>query len=158
MKKIRCRLKDLMAKQNPPLSQYQLAKETELSVNAIGRLYKGEFERIDCKTAETLCNYFGCDLCELFSFEADSSQRVTGDEIRKQYAAGERDFSRIDLTKANLSGIKLTEVVLTAAILKDASLSNADLSQANLDNADLREAKLKGADPEYSNPKRGKAQ
>jgi putative transcriptional regulator len=103
MKKIRCRLKDLMAKQNPPLSQYQLAKETDISVNAIGRLYKGEFERIDCKTAETLCNYFGCDLCELFSFEAESSQRVTGNEFgssmqqEREISLGSTSLKRISV-------------------------------------------------------------
>jgi putative transcriptional regulator len=111
MKKIRCKLKDLMEKRE--LSQYQLAKETGLSINAIGRLYKQEFDRIDCNTAEVLCNYFGCDLCELFPLEADSSQRMKEDELRERYAAGERNFTGVDLSRANLNGVSLTGSNLT---------------------------------------------
>ncbi|MBN3923760.1 pentapeptide repeat-containing protein, partial [Nostoc sp. NMS4] len=47
------------------------------------------------------------------------------DELLKRYAAGERDFSGVDLSRANLYGIDLSS----------ANLSRANISHANLGDA-----------------------
>jgi transcriptional regulator with XRE-family HTH domain len=53
-----CRLKDLIDERN--LTQLKVAQETNLSPTIIGGLYRNPaVRRIDCKTAETLLNYFG---------------------------------------------------------------------------------------------------
>ena len=48
------------------LSQMALAAATELAIGTVGALCRNQFTRIDCETALVLCNYFNCDLCELF--------------------------------------------------------------------------------------------
>jgi uncharacterized protein YjbI with pentapeptide repeats len=73
-----------------------------------------------------------------------------------QYAAGERAFTKIDLSETDLSGINLTladlqDALLIWANLQDASLyhvnlSGAKLRHANLNGAKLRSANLQGAD------------
>lgn len=61
---ITCRLREMMAEKK--LKQFEVAIATKLSPTIIGNLYHNQFRRIDCKTAEKLCNYFGCELGELF--------------------------------------------------------------------------------------------
>lgn len=61
-----CRLAVLMAEKDPRLTQRQLSRDTRLSVTTINRLHNNEFERVDLATVNTLCNYFGCDVGELF--------------------------------------------------------------------------------------------
>lgn len=68
-KVIRCNLQRMMDEQG--LSQMALAKETELAVGTIGNLSRNQFTRIDCETALVLCDYFNCDLCELFEMVSD---------------------------------------------------------------------------------------
>jgi hypothetical protein len=72
------------------------------------------------------------------------------------YAAGERDFSSIDLVRTNLVGINLSETNLSRANLSEtyldyANLSNADLSDADLSDADLIGANLIGANLSSAN-------
>ena len=84
------------------------------------------------------------------------------EELLKHYAAGERDFSEIDLMgksliainlsganlyraklyETNLSGASLNGVNLHGAALSRSDLSNADLTNTDLTNADLSEACL----------------
>lgn len=52
---------------------------------------------------------------------------MTAEELLERYAAGERDFRGVDLTKARLA---------------DVDLSNADFSSARLDGADLSGSRL----------------
>ncbi len=59
-----CRLRKLMYDRE--LKQFEVAVATKLSPTIIGNLYHNQFQRIDCKTAETLCRYFGCQLGDLF--------------------------------------------------------------------------------------------
>lgn len=61
-----CRLAVLMAEKDPRLTQRRLSRETRLSVTTVNRLHNNDFERIDTATVNTLCNYFGCDVGELF--------------------------------------------------------------------------------------------
>jgi len=80
-------------------------------------------------------------------------------DLVRQYAAGEREFSGIDLPGAdlrgsllgliqlqgaNLKGANLLGAYLRGANLKEINLSGADLSGANLRDADLSGADLVG--------------
>jgi uncharacterized protein YjbI with pentapeptide repeats len=75
---------------------------------------------------------------------------MTAEELLQRYAAGERDFSRVDLSGARLRdtelpGINLSEANLFGAKLDRASLSGANFSGANLGSAWLEGANLSGA-------------
>jgi uncharacterized protein YjbI with pentapeptide repeats len=83
---------------------------------------------------------------------------MTIDRISKflaDYAAGERDFRGVDLSRADLAGINLARanlagaslccVNLIGANLAGVNLSGADLEGANLDGASLWDANLEGA-------------
>ncbi|MGB3207880.1 MAG: helix-turn-helix transcriptional regulator [Crinalium sp.] len=62
-----CKLKDLMEERG--LNQAQVARATKLSPTIIGNLYRNNFKRIDCDTAQTLKNFFACKtMNELFDF------------------------------------------------------------------------------------------
>ncbi|MGB3636032.1 MAG: pentapeptide repeat-containing protein [Rivularia sp. (in: cyanobacteria)] len=87
--------------------------------------------------------------------EASHGEIVSGEEFWERYEEGERDFTGINLTGANLSGAYLIQANLCGAYLENTDLSNtylssadlrgADLSNANLENACLEDAKLAGA-------------
>lgn len=62
-----------------------------------------------------------------------------------QYAAGEREFIKIDLSETDLSGINLTLADLQDALLIWANLQDASLYHVNLSGAKLRHANLNGA-------------
>ena len=80
---------------------------------------------------------------------------MKAEDVLKQYAAGSREFSALDLREinlggANLSGADLSGADLSVANLAGANLSHADLSQTNLsvtklNGANLSNAKLNGA-------------
>ena len=59
-----CKLSNFMEKEG--LTQLKVAADTGLSPTIIGRLYNNQFKRIDCATAEKLCNYFSCEFGDLF--------------------------------------------------------------------------------------------
>lgn len=61
-----CRLAVLMAEKYPPLTQKQLAKDTKLSPTTVNQLFQNRFRRVDVTTVETLCNYFGKEVGDLF--------------------------------------------------------------------------------------------
>lgn len=61
-----CRLAVLMAEKDPLLSQRQLAKDTGLSPTTVHKLFTNKFERVDANTIETLCDYFGKEIGDLF--------------------------------------------------------------------------------------------
>jgi uncharacterized protein YjbI with pentapeptide repeats len=104
--------------------------------------------------------------------EMDSEQKTKAvRDFLSRYAAGERDFSNIDLSETDLSGVNLTlanlhNAKLTWANLKGANLYHIDLSQAklryanlsgsmlrssNLQGTDFLNANLSGADLSWSN-------
>jgi putative transcriptional regulator len=71
-RKVYCRLRILMASQEPVVNQKQLAASTGLSPTTINQLFNNSFKRIDVGTVETLCDYFRCDLSDLLVLrEAD---------------------------------------------------------------------------------------
>ena len=72
-----CRMREMMAEKQ--LKQFEVAIGTKLSPTIIGHLYHNQFRRIDCKTAEKLCHFFGCEFGELFKLidppEESSAER-----------------------------------------------------------------------------------
>jgi len=71
-------------------------------------------------------------------------------ELLNQYAAGKRDFTRIelsvvDLRSANLKGADLSYAELGKADLSGANLRGVDLGYANLNEANLSGTNLRGA-------------
>jgi len=83
------------------------------------------------------------------------------DELKRRYAAGDRNFANanlrcaelnnLNLSGANLGWAKLTLADLSGANLSGADLTGADLSKANLSEADLRGANLSLADLREAN-------
>ena len=66
MRTMYCRLAVLMAEKDPQLSQRKLSQATSLSTNTISKLFTNKFDRVDKGTIDNLCNYFGCDVGDLF--------------------------------------------------------------------------------------------
>ena len=66
---MKCRLRILMAEKDPPLSQKLLALETGLSPTTVNQLYGNKFKLVAVSTVETLCEYFGVGIGDLFSME-----------------------------------------------------------------------------------------
>jgi len=63
-----CQLAVLMAQRDQRLSQRQLALQLGLSVTTINKLYNGRplTARIEPNTVEKICDYFGCEISDLF--------------------------------------------------------------------------------------------
>ena len=66
-----CNLAILMAQQDTKLSQRQLAKDTNLSLSTINKLYHGRPLRsvIHPETVQKICEYFSCDIGDLFTMK-----------------------------------------------------------------------------------------
>ncbi|MDF5714825.1 MAG: helix-turn-helix transcriptional regulator [Rhizonema sp. NSF051] len=62
--KIRCRLQDLLEAQQ--LTRSALSQETGLTSAAIRGLCENTAKRYDADTIAVLCDFFGCDVGELF--------------------------------------------------------------------------------------------
>jgi uncharacterized protein YjbI with pentapeptide repeats len=71
---------------------------------------------------------------------------MTAEELLQCYAAGERDFSGVDLSYANLAGADLRDINLSDACLAGINLRGAILERANLRNAGLGDSDLAGID------------
>lgn len=119
---------------------------------------KYKFDEVAVNTAASLVGGSWCHS----GAQSTVLSRLSVDELKRRYAAGERNFvnanlrcaalnnlnlsganlSWAKLSLANLSQINLSGADLTAACLSDANLSGADLSGANLSLADLRGANL----------------
>jgi putative transcriptional regulator len=74
MRKMNCRLASLIDAYNLKISekgsgarltQRNLSLETGLAATTLNRLYRNDFDRIDVRTVETLCNFFGCNVGDL---------------------------------------------------------------------------------------------
>ncbi|MEM9451837.1 MAG: helix-turn-helix transcriptional regulator [Cyanobacteria bacterium P01_E01_bin.6] len=66
-----CQLAVLMARKDQKLSQRELARELGCSVTTVNKLYNGRplRSRIDPETVERLCDYFQCEISDLFLME-----------------------------------------------------------------------------------------
>lgn len=69
---------------------------------------------------------------------------MTAEELLQRYAAGERDFSAIDLVGVSLARTNLNSINLTNANLIDVDLTEAKLVGADLTNARLTNVILTG--------------
>jgi len=76
---------------------------------------------------------------------------MNAEEILKQYATGERNFTAVNLTEVNLSGANLSKANLSRANLSVANLSGSNFSEANLSKAKLNVTKLSGANLSKAN-------
>jgi uncharacterized protein YjbI with pentapeptide repeats len=92
-----------------------------------------------------------CDKSETI-FPSQPLESVISEEKSKavkdflaRYAAGERDFAKIQLNEENLSGVNLTLANLHGAELIWANLSEANLYHIDFSGAKLRQANLSGA-------------
>ncbi len=75
---------------------------------------------------------------------------MTAEELLRRYAAGERDFTGVDLSESKLSFANLRNIILKDAylgyvVMDDTDLSFADLSGANMEGISLGESILQGA-------------
>ncbi|PSF35823.1 hypothetical protein C7H19_15480 [Aphanothece hegewaldii CCALA 016] len=61
---IRCRLQEWIDEADENYST--IAQAVGISVGAVRRLAKNQFERVDCSTWETICDYFKKPLGDLF--------------------------------------------------------------------------------------------
>ena len=69
-----CRLRVLMAEQDPPLTQTDLVQRLKLGSHTVSKLYNSTFRRVDAETVEKLCDFFECGIQELFELR-DSAAR-----------------------------------------------------------------------------------
>ncbi|MEH1870544.1 pentapeptide repeat-containing protein [Nostoc sp.] len=80
------------------------------------------------------------------------SRSIDVEELLQLYAAGERDFSFIniegsdELYRANLSGINLSNSSVGEIFMEESNLSGANLKGAQLGQTCLRNTNLRGAD------------
>jgi putative transcriptional regulator len=66
---IRCTLWKLMGERK--MNVAELARETGLPRSTIDGLYKDEARRVDLMAVDTLCEYFGCEISDLFERTAN---------------------------------------------------------------------------------------
>ena len=79
--------------------------------------------------------------------EVNSQQSInSAATFVESYAAGKRDFSKAELSNADLQSINLKGSDLSYADLSEANLSGANLRGTDLSFADLSQANLKDAD------------
>jgi uncharacterized protein YjbI with pentapeptide repeats len=71
---------------------------------------------------------------------------MTAEELLQRYAAGERDFSGVDLENISLRGANLSEIDLSNACLVKVDLTRANLTNANLSGVSFTQVSLFGAD------------
>ncbi len=72
-------------------------------------------------------------------------------ELKERYAAGERDFAGVDLSRLSMISIDLSGADFSNANLHRANLGNANLSNTNLSNANLKFINLNGANLSNTN-------
>ena len=77
--------------------------------------------------------------------------RLSANDFLRRYKAGERCFSKVDLTGENLEGIYIIGVDLKGAILRKTNLSHGAILSSDLTGADLSEANLSYASLVCSN-------
>ncbi len=66
------------------LDQKTLAAETGLSPTTVGKVYRGQFNRIDNHTVKTLCMYFGLKtISELIDIQWEKDD-VEGVQVQSQ--------------------------------------------------------------------------
>ncbi len=105
--------------------------------------------KCDEVAVNTAASLMGASWCYSGAFYAFLTP-LSVDELKRRYAAGDRNFANANLRCAelnnlNLSGANLSWAKLALADLNGANLSGADLTAADLSKANLSEADLQGA-------------
>lgn len=67
---VKSRLKEKMESQG--LTQQAVAGGTGLSPTIVNRLYHNRFSRLDNRTVEVICNFFGVQLGDMFYIDPDA--------------------------------------------------------------------------------------
>lgn len=132
--------------------QYVLLFDSEKAANEIAFMIGGQWDgcnavvvdKCDEVAVNTAANLVGAKWCYTGASLA-LLIRLTADELKRRYAAGERNFTNANLRCALLNELNLSEANLSWAKLSGANLSGANLSGADLTAADLCEANLSGA-------------
>jgi uncharacterized protein YjbI with pentapeptide repeats len=76
--------------------------------------------------------------------------KTTTKELYGRYAAGERDFSGVDMSDCVIRTDYVEDYDPNTNVLKEINLSGANLSRASLDFVNLIRANLSGADLSYA--------
>ena len=68
-----CQLAVLMAEKDQKLSQRKLSRDLGIALATVNKLYNGRPMncRIDPDTVERICNYFECEIGDLFVLKAE---------------------------------------------------------------------------------------
>lgn len=69
-----CRLRVLMAEQDPPLTQTDLVQQLGLGTHTVSKLYNSTFRRVDAETVEKICDFFGCGIQDLFELKEPATR------------------------------------------------------------------------------------
>lgn len=59
------------SKENRPISQAEVARETGLTRQSVSLWARGEITQFNSETIERLCKYFGCQIGDLLYIEED---------------------------------------------------------------------------------------
>lgn len=54
------------------MTQTALIEALKVGPHTISRLYNNTFKRVDADTVEKICEYFDCDLTDLFELKGES--------------------------------------------------------------------------------------
>ena len=71
---IKCHLSKLMGEKRLKISD--VSKDLDINRGVITRLYNETAIRVDLEVISQLCEYFGCDVSELFSYENISNRNT----------------------------------------------------------------------------------
>ena len=71
---IRCHLSRLMGERKMKIAD--VARETGLNRNTVTLLYKETANRVDLDAVNSLCELFGCDVGELFSYSREKAEET----------------------------------------------------------------------------------
>lgn len=74
---IKCHLSKLMGERK--LKIVDVARATGLNRSTVTALYKEEATRVDIYTINVLCQFFNCDVCDLFQFVNSCEQESNFD-------------------------------------------------------------------------------
>lgn len=75
-------------------------------------------------------------------------EKMTGEELRRRYFNGERDFSAVDLSRELVTGSDASEDFFVEIDLSGINLSGANLSKADLSGGNFTDADFSGANLE----------
>jgi uncharacterized protein YjbI with pentapeptide repeats len=166
---VKNRLKEL--RQLHQWSQAELARKLGVSRQSVNGFESGKFDP-SLDMVFKIASLFNVAIEEIFIYERTHAMPnlveqvtnffeekirslvevgvMTAEELLQRYAAGERDFSGLNLIRLNIGGeypmgAKLSGINLSGANLSESDLSKINLSEANLSGANLSQCLIKNA-------------